>query len=303
MTFPLLLISAWNDSGGAFLHRLFDGHPECFVYPFELQLGTSSLRDGYADWFHAKYRWPALPTDLDVLDSDDLFGRFIDDEVKSYLRARSASKFRDFELDLSLPQWQAEFRKLLPVTGRSHDATVGAYVGSLFRAWRNRRRSGREHLHVGHCPIVIIDADRILTDCPEARVIHVVRQPTSGFADFVRRVPGMDIGTYCRKWAVVNLVGFHFAQKYPERVMTVRFDRLLGDRARTMPMICAWVGLEYDHTLEAPTWNGEPLGRLSPFGGVPRATIEHEQECERSLSHEERDFLEAETRTVMRLYP
>jgi len=34
--FRLVLISAWNDSGGGFLHRLFDGHPECFVYPFEL---------------------------------------------------------------------------------------------------------------------------------------------------------------------------------------------------------------------------------------------------------------------------
>ena len=302
MSFPLLLISAWNDSGGGFLHRLFDGHPECFVYPFELQLGTESLRDGFDGWFRAKYRWPDLPSDSAGISADDLFARFSDDEVKGYLRSREASKFRRFDLDLSAGEWRARFRELLPVAGRSREAVIAAYVEGLFGAWHNRRRSGRERLYVGHCPVIVVDADRILADCPEARLIHVVRRPTSGFVDFRRRVPEMEIGSYCRKWALVNLLGFYFAQKYPARVATVRLERLLEQRAATLRRLCDWLGLAYDPVMELPTWNGAPLAELPPFGGLPVASIEHEEECERSLSAEERATIDAETGSVMRLY-
>jgi hypothetical protein len=300
--FPLLLISAWNDSGGAFLHRLFDGHPDCFVYPFELQLGTDSLHDGFARWFHAKYRWPDLPVDLATRPAEELFAGFIDDEVKGYLGARESSKFRSFDLELSLEEWRAQFRRLLPAAGGSREAVIAAYVRALFAAWQNRRSSGRERLYVGHCPVIVVDADRILGDCPGARLIHVVRRPTSGFVDFRRRVPEMEIGSYCRKWALVNMLGFYFGQKYPERVATVRLERLLEERAATLRGLCEWLGLAYDPVLEVPTWNGEPLARLPPFGGVPVASVEHERECEQSLSAEERAVIETETGSVMRLY-
>ena len=165
-----------------------------------------------------------------------------------------------------------------------------------------RSECGRERLYVGHCPVIVVDADRILADCPEARLIHVVRRPTSGFVDFRRRVPEMEIGSYCRKWALVNLLGFYFAQKYPARVATVRLERLLEQRAATLRRLCDWLGLAYDPVMELPTWNGAPLAELPPFGGLPVASIEHEEECERSLSAEERATIDAETGSVMRLY-
>src|SRR5262245_31779656 len=111
--FPLVLVSAWNDSGGGFVHRLFDGHPECFVWPFELQLGTAEQSDGFASWFRAKYRWPVLPSDAASAPPERLFDLFLDDEVKGYLRHRAASKFAAFDLDLSIVAWRAEFSRRL----------------------------------------------------------------------------------------------------------------------------------------------------------------------------------------------
>ena len=300
--FRLVVISAWNDSGGGFLHRLFDGHPECFVYPFELQLGTDSFHDGLSDWFRAKYRWPDFPPNIGTVPAADLFARFIDDEVKGYLRARESSKFQRFDLDLALAEWQARFAELLARGDRSREAVIAAYVGALFVAWRNRRWSGRERLYVGHCPVAVVDADRILTDCPGARLVHVVRRPTSGFVDFRRRVPEMDVGSYCRKWSLVNVLGFYFSRKYPGRVTTVPFEALLRERAATLRRVCAWLGVTYDSVLEVPTWNGEPIAELYPFGGVPVASIEHERECERSLSASERSVIAAETQAAMALY-
>ncbi len=270
--FRLVLISAWNDSGGGFLHRLFDGHPECFVYPFELQLGTALLHDGFESWFRPKYRWPILPEDLGAASPEQLFELFLDDEVKGCLRGRAASKFREFDLELSM------------------------------EAWRNRRGSGRERIYLGHCPTIVLDADRLLVDCPEARLIHVVRRPTSGFVDMRRRVPDVEVASYCRKWSLINMLGFYFAEKYPARMTTVRFDRLIEERAAELGRLCAWLGLGYDAVLEVPTWNGEPLARLWPFGGVPVVSAAHERECEDSLSFEDRAVIDEETSAVRALY-
>ncbi len=300
--FRLVLISAWNDSGGGFLHRLFDGHPECFVYPFELQLGTALLHDGFESWFRPKYRWPILPEDLGAASPEQLFELFLDDEVKGCLRGRAASKFREFDLELSMEAWRTQFAARLGAAPRTPERVVAAYVGGLFAAWRNRRGSGRERIYLGHCPTIVLDADRLLVDCPEARLIHVVRRPTSGFVDMRRRVPDVEVASYCRKWSLINMLGFYFAEKYPARMTTVRFDRLIEERAAELGRLCAWLGLGYDAVLEVPTWNGEPLARLWPFGGVPVVSAAHERECEDSLSFEDRAVIDEETSAVRALY-
>ena len=300
--FRLVLISAWNDSGGGFLHRLFDGHPECFVYPFELQLGTALLHDGFESWFRPKYRWPILPEDLGAASPEQLFELFLDDEVKGCLRGRAASKFREFDLELSMEAWRTQFAARLGAAPRTPERVVAAYVGGLFAAWRNRRGSGRERIYLAHCPTIVLDADRLLVDCPEARLIHVVRRPTSGFVDMRRRVPDVEVASYCRKWSLINMLGFYFAEKYPARMTTVRFDRLIEERAAELGRLCAWLGLGYDAVLEVPTWNGEPLARLWPFGGVPVVSAAHERECEDSLSFEDRAVIDEETSAVRALY-
>ncbi len=300
--FRLVLISAWNDSGGGFLHRLFDGHPECFVYPFELQLGTALLHDGFESWFRPKYRWPILPEDLGAASPEQLFELFVDDEVKGYLRGRAASKFREFDLELSMEAWRTQFAARLGAAPRTPERVVAAYVGGLFAAWRNRRGSGRERIYLAHCPTIVLDADRLLVDCPGARLIHVVRRPTSGFVDMRRRVPDMEVASYSRKWSLINMLGFYFAEKYPARMTTVRLDRLIEQQAAELGRLCAWLGLGYDAVLEGPTWNREPLAHLWPFGGVPVVSAAHERECEDSLSFEDRAVIDEETSAVRALY-
>lgn len=294
-------MSAWNDSGGGFVHRLFDGHPECFVWPFELQLGTGDVDDGFASWFRAKYRWPRWPAELGKTPPRVLFDRFLDEEVKGRLREPAASKFRDFDLEVALDDWRARFAALLAGAPRTPERVVAAYVRALFAAWRNRSASGRERLYLGHCPAIIVDADRILGECPGARIIHVLRRPASGFADMRRRVPEMGLGSYCRKWSLVNALGFAFAEKYPARVTTVRLDRLIADRPAEMRRLCAWLRLPYDPMLETPTWNGRPLARLEPFGGVPVVSAEHEQAAAESLSSAERAGIQEGTAAVRAL--
>ena len=61
MTFKLIMISAMYENGGNTTHRLLDGHPELFAYPFESQVGTNQVNDYLTSYVPFKYRWPEFP--------------------------------------------------------------------------------------------------------------------------------------------------------------------------------------------------------------------------------------------------
>ena len=213
---PMVIISAWNDSGGGFTHRLFDGHHQLFVYPFELQLGTHDIDDGFKSWFHDKYRWPVFARPLDTMSAEEIFDAIIDDETKSVLRDPGGAKHRDYLLTLAPSIWRAAFTERLAAGARTRARVVEAYVGGLFDAWRDRVASGGERYALGHCPNAVLDADLILSELMTARMIHVVRSPLSGAVDMRRRRPEIDLATYCRKWSMINMLGFAFAKNISE---------------------------------------------------------------------------------------
>jgi len=54
------MISAMYENGGNTTHRMLNGHPQLFVYPFESQLGTRKVNDFLESAFPQKYRWPSF---------------------------------------------------------------------------------------------------------------------------------------------------------------------------------------------------------------------------------------------------
>src|SRR5690349_10186186 len=95
--FRIFMISAMYENGGNTLHRFLDGHPELFVYPFESQLGNSRVQDHLSSLCPYKYRYPDFSLKGQPEDDYELF---FDEELKTYLRARKVSKFRDVEVEL-----------------------------------------------------------------------------------------------------------------------------------------------------------------------------------------------------------
>src|SRR5450631_1296536 len=97
----IVFVSAWNDSGGAFLTRLLDGHRQVLTFPYELQLGTQPLEGVLGDWFAAKYRWPTLPTD-----ARDSFDAFANEELYQALGAGPGSKFERYRIEIDMQRWR-----------------------------------------------------------------------------------------------------------------------------------------------------------------------------------------------------
>jgi hypothetical protein len=135
--------------------------------------------------------------------------------------------------------------------------------------------------------MAIVDADRALTEMPRLRYLHVMRNPFSGFADTRRRIADMTIERYCQRWGIVNLLGMFYAEKYPDRCRIVRFEHLLTNRESVMRDICAWLRIEFDASLMKPSWNGQTLKSILPFGGVAGIGLDHEERCLSELTDDE----------------
>ncbi len=280
MTPSHVFVSAWNDSGGGYLARLLDGHPELAVYPFELQLGTGLAPCGFDEWFPAKYRWPVLPAD-----PREAFDAFANEELRAALDPSGTGKFAGYSPDLDVDEWRRTFERL--VVGHSgRGEVVAAWLSAFFEVFGGDDDPNRTV--VGHCPVLALDWDLIHADLPDARMLHVVRSPFAGFSDTIRRRPTMGTEGYSTRWSLVNTVAALHAARDPDRFRIVRYEALLCSPEAELTAITRWLGLEFDASLLTPSWNGAPLEQMGPFGGVPVNTEEYERANIAALGKEQR---------------
>jgi len=283
---PLLMISAMYENGGNTTHRFLDGHPQMFVYPFESQLGTKLVSDPLSQTFPIKYRWPSFS--LTGTPEGD-YGAIIDEECKVRARTPNVSKFRDADFHFSDDDRREHYVGYIKEEGRSRSNNVSAFFRATFDAWKNVVRSGRETMYVGYSPIVVVDADKILLDFPNAHVIHVVRNPWSGYADTKRRAVPLPLAQYMLGWMLSQYHAVLFRELYPERLHIIRIEDVLENPAASLGTLCKEIGAEESDTLATPSWNGRELDEVYPWGTIRRATADANRETALELSERERE--------------
>lgn len=284
----LLMISAMYENGGNTVHRFLDGHPQLAVYPFESQLGTTLVADALSSMFPAKYRWPVFP--LSGTPAQD-YAAIIDEECRVRTRTPHVSKFRHVELDLSDDERGRLYGQYVCETGRTTGGNVLAFFRATFDAWKNRQASGRERAFVGYSPIIAVDADRLLADLPQAHLLHVVRNPWSAYADTKRRPVPLPLDGYMLRWNICQMHALRARALHPGRVHIVRIEDVMADPAGTLGPICEAMGLERAETLARPTWNGQPLDEIYPWGTIRQPTLDANRAAANALSDAERDAI------------
>ena len=267
--FRLLMLSAMYENGGNTTHRLLDGHPELFVYPFESQLGTALVRDSLTSMFPVKYRWPEFALEGTPLGD---YRAIIDEECKVRARTPQVSKFRHMPFVFSDDERAERYQWHIAAAGRSRAKNVAVFFRATFEAWRNRRASGRESVYVGYSPIVGVDGDKILSDFPRGHVLHVVRNPWSAYADHKKRPVPLSLDRYLLEWSVNQHVALQFRARFPGRFHVVRLEDILSNPVKALGAVCRAVGVETAKTLATPTWNGRRLKEVYPWGTIRRAT-------------------------------
>jgi hypothetical protein len=284
--FRLLMISAMYENGGNLVHRLLDGHPQMFVYPFESQLGTRMVVDLLSSVFPVKYRWPQFAIDATP---EEHYHAIIDEETKIRTRTPAVSKFRHFPMQLDDAERRRAFADRVKRSGGRRSDLVEAFFRATFDVWRDYRGSGAERWFVGYSPIVGIDTAQILADIPGAHVLHVVRNPWSAYADTKRRPVPMRLADYCTAWSLVQQRALLFSRRFPDRCTLVRTEDVMDAPEKTLSRVCERLGLAGSSSLSTPSWNGVALATLPPWGTVQGPSPIENRQRALELSDAERD--------------
>lgn len=269
--FKMLMISAMYENGGNTTHRFLDGHPKLFVYPFESQLGNARQQDFLSSLYPFKYRYPDFPIGCSA---GDYYEMFFDEEYKTVARNPNASKFRnaDFKIDEKLRK--RVFIEILEREGTTRGTIVAAFFEATFKSWLNLNKSGKEIAYVGYSPVIGFDADRILADFPSGHVIHVVRNPWSGFADTSKRPFPLSIERYSWTWAMMQHHALVFAKKFPDRFHILRFEDLVANPKAAVGNLADRLGIGWDDALLTASWNGKKMEQVYPWGTIRTPTTE-----------------------------
>jgi sulfotransferase family protein len=290
--FRLLMLGAMYENGGNTTHRFLDGHPQMFVYPFESQIGTRHVQDALTSMFPQKYRWPAFL--LDATPAQDYFA-IIDEEGKVRARTPHVSKFRHMPFELNDDERGRLYAAHVEKTGRSRGNNMAAFFRATFDAWKDYKRTGKEQVYVGYSPIIVVDADKILSDLPQAHFLHVVRNPWSAYADTKKRPVPLALAHYMLGWTLNQYHALLFRERFPDRLHIVRAEDVMADSVGTLGKVCAKMGLESAPSLKAPTWNGNALPEVYPWGTIRTPTPAANKATALELSEAERAEIRSRT--------
>jgi hypothetical protein len=269
--FNLLMISAMYENGGNTTHRFLDGHPQLHVYPFESQIGTAHVRDGLRSMFPVKYRWPEFL--LEATPAMD-YHAIIDEEGKVRSRTPDVSKFRHRPFEMDDEERREIYCSLVDESGRSRAANVAAFFRATHHAWKDEQCSGEEVMYVGYSPVIAVDTAKILADLPGAHVLHVVRNPWSAYADTKKRPVPLSLTDYMLRWNLHQHFALTSRALDPERVHVVRIEDVMEDPLGTLGELLVSLGLRRSATLATPSWNGQALEQVYPWGTLRTVTPE-----------------------------
>ncbi len=208
MTDQPIFIAGPDRSGTTLLYALLASHPNISMV----------RRMNFWRWFYGRYG---------DLRHEDNFERLLE-RMLAYKRMEPLRP--DGE------RIRREFRQGKPTYGR---------VFALFQR-HNAERSGKprwgdKSLHTEHY------AGQVLAEFPEAKFIHITRDPRDRYAS-VRKRFGKDtprVGAATGRWLASMRAALENRKKYPANYLIVRFEDLAGDPEASARKICAFIGEDY----------------------------------------------------------
>jgi hypothetical protein len=291
------MISAGFEHGGNVTHRHLDGHPDLFVYPFESQLGNRDFTDFLASVERVQYRYPEFP---EGKTATELYELIIDEEMKTYLRKKNGSKFKDANLVMDEKNRINKFCEILGDAPHSRAHVIEAFFRSTFEAWENfygQLHDGTKF--VGYSPAIGIDAERIIRDFPEVRIIHIIRNPFSAYFDTKRRPFPQPLNKYLITWNIYHSTVEMFAKQYPKNVKIFRYEDLVADKENFMKDVSKFIHVDFSEKMLFPSWNGVELqGDIAPWGTVLRSTSDYNKQVIELLTNEEKKKIAYSTKAI-----
>jgi hypothetical protein len=244
---------------------------------------------------HARYRWPRFTQGAGA---SAWFDAIADSELKAVLSGAAPARFEGYRLAPRLAEWRNAFLAWpLPPDPTRRDI-IAAYIDSWFSLGEDKPIASRV---LGHCPSLVLDAEAIFVDFPDAKIVHVVRDPTAGLGDFRRRHGNFPTDDFATRWTLVNGAALRARTAHPHAVLIVQYERLRDTREFELRRVLDFLGLPFEPATLTPSWRGRPVSDhgLGPFGGVGAIGAAHDADMVSRISDHEQAQLRATTQQLL----
>jgi hypothetical protein len=262
---PMTLVSQVQRSGGTLLNSLFDGHPQLYVHPYELQIGHPTKAD-----------WPALDLDagaetwLELLSEPILSKLF----ATGYRKKPDMNEIEDYPaLPFTVVPTLIEslFRLLCADhPPESQRDVIDNYLTAFFNAWIDNQGLREDKRWVAAFAPRAAWSDsrqRFFDDYPGGRIIALLRDPRAWYASasrFSGRYGEVDeaIALWQRGATEVAAV----KHEEPDKALVITYEALVGDSERVMRAVSEWLEISWSPGLLVPTFNRLPVRPNSSYG-------------------------------------
>lgn len=296
------------EQGGNVLLRHFDGHPNLFVYPFESQMGTSLSHNLLSSEVHFRYMWPEF---LMGMTAEESYQSMYDEEMKTFLRTSMRSKFANCGIIMDEKERIRKFKERFnsPMF-QGRENAIMSYFHSTFAAWRNLNKTGKETHYVGYSPQMIMDTDKVFKDFPDAHIVHIRRNPFSGYADTLKRPFPLSLEKYCSLWNICQLYASVYQSKYPNNFHIIQYEELVNEvstedsrsKEDVMKMLCEKIGIPYSENLLYPSFNSVKMDTIYPWGTIEKGNLLYNLMMAKTLTAIQRDKISVECSTMLNHY-
>jgi hypothetical protein len=225
-------------AGTTLLRNLLDSHPQLIVYPEETLFFRNYLRK--ADSLDAE--------GLLALAKSDLINMFYPQTAQQPDQDYSDIPFDVLVDRLTACVSQAEIRHpgdLLSAVVLAFGEVLGLDTDQACR-WVEKTPYNEQF------------ASRIFSWWPEARCIHIVRDPCDNFASYERKHEEWRPGFFSANWNRSTAAGFKNMEIYgPEKYLLMPYEDLVTQPEEKLTEICAFLGIEDHPILRQPTKRGQ----------------------------------------------
>jgi hypothetical protein len=237
MTDGPIFVGGLDRTGTSLMYALLASHPDVAM----------SRRTNWWTYFYGRYGDLREPRNLDRLLS--VMGKY--------------RRHRKLEPDLDALRHEFE----------AGDRDYGRLF-ALLQEQRARRlgrtRWGDKSLHTER------HADTVFRNFPDARILHMVRDPRDRYASVLKRwgrVRG-GAGASAAAWVASVRLAEHNLLRYPDRYRIVRYEDLVSEPLSAVAAICSFAGLPFiAEMLELRGDAAFAEGGNSSYGSIPTGTI------------------------------
>lgn len=150
-------------------------------------------------------------------------------------------------------------------------------------------------------------ADELMALMPDMRFLNVVRDPRAQVASMNRAIiHEFDSALNARAWVDAHRAGAALAERYPQRVLTIRYEDFLADQECVLRRVCDFFGIEFLAQMLDVTHSPEAqhIAQLSALWSsncyAPLAA--NQDKFRQQLPHDEIEMIETIAADDMRRY-